>query len=98
MQNPVKIKIRHLYFYYRTRTILENINIDIHANAITSITGPSGQGKSSFLTILNRLCHSMDCARVDGQVTIDFGNGFEDVFQTVWMKLQSRSLRNGWHV
>ena len=81
MQTPIKIKIRHLYFYYRTRTILENINIDIHANTITSITGPSGQGKSSFLTILNRLCHNMDGARVDGQVTIDFGNGFEDIFQ-----------------
>ena len=81
MQNPVKIKIRDLYFYYRTRTILDNINIDIHENTITSITGPSGQGKSSFLTILNRLCHSMEGARVDGQVNIDFGNGFEDVFQ-----------------
>lgn len=81
MQNPVKIKIRHLYFYYRTRTILENININIHEKTITLITGPSGQGKSSFLTILNRLFHSMDGARVDGQVNIDFGNGFEDIFQ-----------------
>nr|WP_321397753.1 ATP-binding cassette domain-containing protein [uncultured Desulfobacter sp.] len=81
MQHPIKIKIRDLYFYYKTRTILENINIDIHANTITSITGPSGQGKSSFLTILNRLCHNMDGARVDGQVTIDFGSGFEDIFQ-----------------
>jgi phosphate transport system ATP-binding protein len=81
MQNPIKIRIRDLHFYYKTRTILENINIDIHANTITSITGPSGQGKSSFLTILNRLCHNMDGAKVDGQVTIDFGNGFEDIFQ-----------------
>ena len=81
MQNPIKIKIRDLYFHYKTRTILENINIDIHANTITSITGPSGQGKSSFLTILNRLCHNMDGAKVDGKVSIDFGNGFEDVFQ-----------------
>ena len=81
MQNPIKIKIRDLYFYYKTRTILENINIDIHANTITSITGPSGQGKSSFLTILNRLCHNMDGAKVDGHIAIDFGNGFEDIFQ-----------------
>ena len=81
MQNPIKIKIRDLYFHYKTRTILENINIDIHANTITSITGPSGQGKSSFLTILNRLCHNMDGAKVDGKVAIDFGNGFEDIFQ-----------------
>ncbi|WP_020589226.1 phosphate ABC transporter ATP-binding protein [Desulfobacter curvatus] len=81
MQNSVKIKIRNLYFYYRTRAILKNITIDIHENSITSITGPSGQGKSSFLTILNRLCHSMEGARVEGQVTIDFGKGFEDIFQ-----------------
>jgi phosphate transport system ATP-binding protein len=81
MQNPIKIKIRDLYFYYRTRTILENINIDIDANTITSITGPSGQGKSSFLTILNRLCNNMDGANVKGRVSIDFGSGFEDIFQ-----------------
>jgi len=81
MKHPVKIKIRDLYFHYRTRTILENINIDIRENTITSITGPSGQGKSSFLTILNRLCHNMDGARVDGEVFIDFGSGFEDIFQ-----------------
>ncbi|WP_321492650.1 ATP-binding cassette domain-containing protein [uncultured Desulfobacter sp.] len=81
MQNSVKIKIRDLSFYYRTRIILENINIDIYKNTITSITGPSGQGKSSFLTILNRLCQNMDGARVDGLVAIDFGHGFEDIFQ-----------------
>nr|WP_320193003.1 ATP-binding cassette domain-containing protein [uncultured Desulfobacter sp.] len=81
MQTSVKVKIRDLYFYYRSRTILEDINIDIYANTITSITGPSGQGKSSFLTILNRLCNSMEGARVDGQVTIDFGDGFENIFQ-----------------
>ncbi|MCG8551103.1 MAG: ATP-binding cassette domain-containing protein [Desulfobacterales bacterium] len=81
MQTSVKIKIRDLYFYYRTRTILENISIDIHENTITSITGPSGQGKSSFLTVLNRLCHNMDGARVHGQVSIDFGNGFENIFK-----------------
>ena len=80
MPNPVKIKIRHLNFYYRTRTILEDINLDIAQNTITSITGPSGQGKSSFLTILNRLCHNMDGARVQGDVNIDFGHGFEDIF------------------
>lgn len=80
MQNSIKIKIRDLYFHYKTRTILENIDIDIHANTITSITGPSGQGKSSFLTILNRLCNNMDGAKVEGRVSMDFGWGFENIF------------------
>ncbi len=81
MGNPVKIKVRQLWFYYKARAVLEDIDIDIHEHTITSITGPSGQGKSSFLTILNRLCHSMEGARVKGQVQMDFGSGFEDIFQ-----------------
>ncbi len=68
-----------LWFYYHDRVILENIHAEIEKNAVTSISGPSGQGKSSFLMILNRLWENIDNARVKGKVEIDFGNGFEDI-------------------
>lgn len=81
MENQIKIKVRGLSFYYNNAAVLKDINIDIHQNSITSITGPSGQGKSSFLTALNRLWESIEGARVKGKVKINFGNGFEDIYQ-----------------
>ncbi|MCG8617239.1 MAG: ATP-binding cassette domain-containing protein [Desulfobacterales bacterium] len=79
MENQIKIKVRDLSFYYDNSPVLENIHLDIPRHTITSITGPSGQGKSSFLTALNRLWENIDGARVTGDVRINFGNGFEDI-------------------
>lgn len=74
-----KIKIQNLSFYYQTSLVLDNVHVDIPENTITSISGPSGQGKSSFLTVLNRLWQGIDGAKAAGSVRIDFGNGFEDI-------------------
>lgn len=80
MEKEIKIRIKNLWFYYHDRVILENIHVDIEKNAITSIVGPSGQGKSSFLMTLNRLWESMDGARVKGSIEINFKNRFLDVY------------------
>jgi len=80
MEKEIKIRIKNLWFYYHGRTILENIHVDIEKNAITSIAGPSGQGKSSFLMTLNRLWESMDGARVKGSIKINFQNRFQDIY------------------
>ena len=39
-------------------------------NTITAIVGPSGQGKTTFLMILNRLWESIPEARMEGGVKI----------------------------
>ncbi len=59
---------------------MENIHIEIEKNVITSIVGPSGQGKSTFLMTLNRLWENIEGARATGTVEIDFGNGFQDIY------------------
>lgn len=79
MEDMIKIQIRDLWFYYKNSPILENVHLDILENAVTSITGPSGQGKSSFLMTLNRLWQNIDGASVKGDIRINFGNGFEDI-------------------
>ncbi len=79
MDKQIKIEVRNLSFYYKAKAILEGINVEIPENSITSITGPSGQGKSSFLMVLNRLWQNIDGARVEGHIRVDFGNGFEDI-------------------
>lgn len=80
MDNQIKIKVRNLSFNYKANSILKDTSADILENTITSITGPSGQGKSSFLMAVNRLWENIDGARVQGQVRINFGNGFEDIY------------------
>lgn len=77
--NNIKIQIENLGFYYQQKTILENINVRFEKNTITSITGPSGQGKSTFLMTLNRLWENIDGAHAKGRIHIDFGKGFEDI-------------------
>lgn len=81
MNQQVKIKLRDINFSYGQYIVLQEINMDIRQNCITSITGPSGQGKSSFLTLLNRLWENIEGARVTGRVEIDFGTGFEDIYR-----------------
>ncbi|MCF6245901.1 MAG: phosphate ABC transporter ATP-binding protein [Desulfobacula sp.] len=79
MTNKIKIQIRDLWFYYNTNLILEDIHLDIRKNCITCITGPSGQGKSTFLMTLNRLWENIDGAKSQGIINIDFENGFEEI-------------------
>ncbi len=80
MEDKIKIKVEQLHFYYGKNEVLSNVTTDIQAHCITSISGPSGQGKSSFLTVLNRLWENIDGARASGRVSIDFGQGYEDIY------------------
>lgn len=80
MEIDVKIKTQGLSFYYQTRPVLEDIHLQIREKTITSISGPSGQGKSSLLTVFNRLWHDIDGASVKGRVWMDFGDGLEDIY------------------
>lgn len=79
MNDPIQIKVRDLDFFYHGRQILNAVNADIERNAVTAVTGPSGQGKSTFLMTLNRLWENIEGARANGDIRIDFGNGYEDI-------------------
>lgn len=79
MDHPIKIRVRDLCFSYREHEVLDKVNADIRENAITAISGPSGQGKSSFLTILNRLWENINGAAMTGTVEMNFGQGFKDI-------------------
>ncbi len=81
MDEDIHIRIRNLWFHYNDRVILEDVHLNIEKNAVTSISGPSGQGKSTFLMVLNRLWENIPGARVKGLVEIDFGNGFENIYR-----------------
>ena len=67
-----KITIEHLTLHYSDGTeSLQDISLDIPANAISVLFGPAGGGKSTLLRVLNRLNDLTDVIRLDGQVLLD---------------------------
>lgn len=56
IQFEKEIKISYLTFSYNNKkNVLENINFSIPAKKVTTITGPSGMGKSTFADLLTAL-------------------------------------------
>ena len=72
--NPVKIDVTSLNFFYGAKRALENITLKIQSNLVTAFIGPSGCGKSTFLRTLNRMNDIILGARVEGSVLIDGQN------------------------
>lgn len=66
-----RIQIRNFNFYYRGFKALEDININISAEAVTALIGPSGCGKSTFLRSLNRMNDLIPGARIEGEILLD---------------------------
>lgn len=52
---PVKIDVDALSFFYAEKRALEGITIQLRSNLVTAFIGPSGCGKSTFLRTLNRM-------------------------------------------
>ncbi|MEX1297714.1 MAG: ATP-binding cassette domain-containing protein [Desulfotignum sp.] len=80
MYNPIKIRVENLTFSYHKTPIFENISLDVEAQTITAITGPSGRGKSTFLSILNRLWESQLVAKMHGKVWIYLDGQWIDIY------------------
>jgi len=79
MNDPVKIKIEHLFFSYRDRFVLRDANLRIAENTITAIIGPSGIGKSTFLMTLNRLWETIPGTKLQGRIEIKFQGQFQEI-------------------
>jgi phosphate transport system ATP-binding protein len=80
VDGQAKIRLEHLSFDYGRRRVLDDISIQIPENAITAIVGPSGQGKSTLLTCLNRLWEKVPGTRISGRVSIRFGDRWHDIY------------------
>ncbi|MFT7111115.1 MAG: zinc transport system ATP-binding protein [Psychrobacter glaciei] len=50
MENPL-LKLRDIGFERQGRTILKDVNLDIHAGEIITLIGPNGAGKSTLLKL-----------------------------------------------
>ncbi len=71
MTETIKIRARHLNFYYGQAQALYDISMDIESSQVTALIGPSGCGKSTFLRCLNRMNDLIPISRADGEITLD---------------------------
>jgi len=79
MNEQIKIAMRDVFFSYQGRDVLRGISADFRENSITAIVGPSGVGKSTLLTTMNRLWESTPGATMKGTVKIKFNGSFHDI-------------------
>jgi phosphate transport system ATP-binding protein len=75
-----KIKVDNLSFSYGHHLILNNISAVVSEKKITAIIGPSGQGKSTFLMIMNRLWEHIPQAHMEGRVEMFLQNNSMDIY------------------
>ncbi len=69
------IVIERLSVTYSDRVVaLKDVSLQVAENAITSIFGPSGGGKSTLLRMLNRLNDMADVAEVSGTILLNGQN------------------------
>lgn len=73
MEEGYKISTRGLSFSYEKRLILQDVSMLIPEKSIIAVTGPSGTGKSTFLSLFNRLWEEGGNGRISGEVLINLG-------------------------
>ncbi|WMC94515.1 phosphate ABC transporter ATP-binding protein PstB [Kineothrix sp. MB12-C1] len=81
-----KISTRGLNLYYGDNHALQDVDMDIRANAVTAFIGPSGCGKSTFLKSLNRMNDLVEGVRIEGMVTLDGENIYDSKVDTTLLR------------
>jgi phosphate transport system ATP-binding protein len=71
LRGIAKMRARQVRVYYGESKALNEVDLDIGENQVTSLIGPSGCGKSTFLRCLNRMNDVIDSCRVEGDITLD---------------------------
>ena len=68
----IKMQVRDLHLRYADgKYPLRGIDLDIIENKINVIFGPAGGGKSSLISVLNRLIDLSDVSDLSGEVLLD---------------------------
>ncbi|MDP3789828.1 MAG: phosphate ABC transporter ATP-binding protein [Candidatus Omnitrophota bacterium] len=66
-----KFNIENLNIWFGPVHALKALDMEVHANEILSVIGPSNSGKTTFLRMLNRLNDLEINFRMDGKVAFD---------------------------
>ncbi|WP_175934520.1 phosphate ABC transporter ATP-binding protein PstB [Corynebacterium sp. Marseille-P4321] len=69
-----KLLLNDVNIYYGDFHAVQNVDMDIPAQAVTAFIGPSGCGKSTVLRTLNRMHEVIPNASVTGEILLDGNN------------------------
>ena len=73
-----KLAAENLDVHYGDDHALKDVSMEIPEKSVTALIGPSGCGKSTFLRCLNRMNDRIRSAEIDGSVTIDGQEIYQD--------------------
>lgn len=74
METKNKIIVDGVSFHYGPNRVIDNVNATFKTHALTAITGPSGQGKSTLLGMFNGMWNDTPNARCTGEIQIRLGD------------------------
>jgi len=66
-----KLTAEGLDVFYGDDHAIKDVSMEIPEQSVTALIGPSGCGKSTFLRCLNRMNDRINSARVEGSVSLD---------------------------
>lgn len=70
----VKFQIKDLNIRFGSANVLKNVSMDIEANEILTIIGPSNSGKTTFLRTLDRMNELEPTFKMTGEVRLGTNN------------------------
>jgi phosphate transport system ATP-binding protein len=73
-----RVEANNVSSYYGSFKAIDNVSMTVEPKTITALIGPSGCGKSTFLRSINRMHEVLPGARIEGRLTIDDQNIYDD--------------------
>jgi phosphate transport system ATP-binding protein len=70
VDDPLKLEVRDLNFYYNGFHALKNINLPVPEKKVTALIGPSGCGKTTLLRCFNRMHDLYPGNRYEGEIIL----------------------------
>lgn len=81
-----KIRVENLKISFKNELAIKGISFSIKRNCITGFMGPAGSGKSTLISVINRMIDFEDEVNVEGSVYIDNENILSDHIEPVSLR------------
>ena len=82
----IKLSVQDFHVFHGQYEALRGISLEVRANRILGIIGPSGAGKTTFLRALNRLNDLVPELHVEGKVLLDGQDIYHPAFDVVSLR------------
>src|SRR3990172_8141212 len=80
------IEVKNLSAWFGDHQVLKEITMGIRRNSVTSVMGPSGCGKRTFIRCLNRMHDMTPGFRMSGEILLDGTNIYSEKVDPVYLR------------